>query len=54
MKGLAESRLQSFKEDVLGHQVSVFGNVAVAVAGCQITENDKEGEFAGVQTDAAY
>jgi len=42
MKGLAESRLHSFKEDVLGHQIFVFGNVAVAVAGCQITENDKE------------
>ncbi|HEU4770871.1 MAG TPA: hypothetical protein VFS68_01830 [Candidatus Udaeobacter sp.] len=42
MKGLAGSRLQSFKEDVLGHQAFVFGNVAVAVAGCQITENDKE------------
>jgi hypothetical protein len=42
MKGLAESKLQWFKEDVLGHQIQVFGNVAVAVAGCQITENEKD------------
>jgi hypothetical protein len=40
MKGLAESKLQWFKEDVLGHQIQVFGNVAVA--GCQITENEKD------------
>jgi hypothetical protein len=42
LKGLAESKLLSFKEDVLGHQIQVFGNVAVAVAGCQITENEKD------------
>jgi hypothetical protein len=42
MKELAKSKLRSFKEDVLGHQIRVFGNVAVAVAGCQITENGKE------------
>jgi Putative lumazine-binding len=42
MNRLAESKLQSFKEDVLGRQIQVFGNVAVAVAGCQITENEKD------------
>jgi hypothetical protein len=42
MKGLAESKLRSFKEDVLGHQIRVFGNVAIVVAGCQIIENGKD------------
>ena len=42
MKLSADSSLQSFKEDVLGHQIRVFGNVAVAVAGCRITENEKD------------
>ena len=40
MEGLASSRLQSFREDVLGYRIQIFGNVAVAVAGCRITENE--------------
>lgn len=40
MKGLANGALQTFNEVPLGHDIRVFGNVAVAVAGCQITEND--------------
>ena len=40
MEGLASSRLQSFREDVLGYRIQVFGNVAVAFAGCRITENE--------------
>ena len=42
MKGLAESKLRSFAEAVLGVEVRIFGNVAVAVAGCEITENDAD------------
>jgi ketosteroid isomerase-like protein len=42
MKGLAESKLLSFKEDVLGRQIQVFGNVAIVAAGCQFTENGKD------------
>lgn len=42
MKGLAGTKLRSFAEAVLGVEVRVFGNVAVAVAGCEITENDAD------------
>jgi ketosteroid isomerase-like protein len=42
MKGLAGTTLRSFREEVLGTHVHVFGNVAVAVAACEITENDTE------------
>jgi hypothetical protein len=42
MKGLAGTKLRSFKEDVLGTEIRIFGNVAVALAGCEITENDAE------------
>lgn len=42
MKGLAETKLLTLKETLLGHQIIVFGNVAVAVAGCELTENDTE------------
>ena len=40
MQGLAATTLRSFHEAMLGSQVQVFGNVAVAAAGCEITEND--------------
>ena len=40
MKGLAAAELRSFKEAPLGREIRVFGNVAVAVAACQITENE--------------
>ena len=40
MKSLAASTLDSFKEIPLGYKIHVFGTVAVAVAVCQITEND--------------
>src|SRR5258708_38103610 len=39
MKGLADGALRSFEEAVLGVHIRVFGNVAVAVAGCAMTEN---------------
>jgi hypothetical protein len=42
MKGLAGTKLRSFKEDVLGTEIRIFGNVAVALAGCEITENDAD------------
>lgn len=34
--------LLSFTETVVDTKVQVFGNVAVAVAGCEITENETE------------
>lgn len=40
MKGLAGTTLVSFNETLLGIDVRVFGNVAVAIAGCEITENE--------------
>lgn len=42
LTGLAETKLQSFRENVLGMEVRVFGNVAVAVAGCETIENESE------------
>jgi hypothetical protein len=42
MRGLAQSTLRSFHERVLGTQVRVFGNVAVAVAACEMAENETE------------
>jgi len=42
MKGLATSKLRSFSQAALGHEIRVFGNVAVAVAVCQITENETQ------------
>src|ERR687893_540404 len=35
MKGLAGSKLRSFREAVLGTEIFAFGNVAVAVAACE-------------------
>jgi hypothetical protein len=42
MKGLAGTKLRSFAEAVLGVEVRIFGNMAVAIAGCEITENDAD------------
>jgi hypothetical protein len=42
MRRLAASRLRSFEETVLGTEVRVFGNVAVAIAACERTENGIE------------
>jgi ketosteroid isomerase-like protein len=39
MQGLAATRLRSFEEAVLGSEVHVFGNIAVALAACEMTEN---------------
>ncbi len=39
MKGLAETTLHTFFEAPLGTMVHVFGNVAIAAAGCEMTEN---------------
>jgi len=42
MQGIAATSLRTFHERVLGTEVRVFGNVAVAVAACEVTENDKD------------
>jgi Domain of unknown function (DUF4440) len=42
MKGLEGTRLRSFHETVLGTEIRVFGNVAVAAAACEMIENDTE------------
>jgi hypothetical protein len=42
MQYLAATRLRSFEEAVLGSQVHVFGNVAVALAACEMTENGRD------------
>src|SRR5215218_9087134 len=42
MKGLEGTKLHSFEEAVLGTEIHVFGNVAVAVAVCEMTENGAE------------
>jgi hypothetical protein len=42
MKGLVGTKLRSFEEVVLGTEVHVFGNVAVALVACEMTENDAE------------
>lgn len=39
---LAKTNLRSFHEKVLGTEIRVFGNVAVALAGCEIVENGTE------------
>lgn len=40
MSGLAGTKLHSFRETVLGVNVQVFGNVAVAAAAGEIVENE--------------
>lgn len=42
LSGLAETELRSFREKALGTEVRVFGNVAVALAGCETVENEAE------------
>jgi hypothetical protein len=42
MKGLATSKLRSFRETALGHEIRIFGNIALAAAVCQITENETQ------------
>ena len=39
MRGLSQTSLLTFEEEVLGVEVKVFGNIATAVVGCQVTEN---------------
>jgi hypothetical protein len=40
MHGLAKSTMRSFAERPLGSRILVYGNIAVALAGCEMTEND--------------
>jgi hypothetical protein len=42
MKGLQGTKLRSFEEAVLGTDIHVFGNVAVALAACEMAENGAE------------
>ncbi len=42
MKRLADGELQLFREVPLGHHIRVFGNVALAAAACEITENEAQ------------
>ncbi|MGA8292264.1 MAG: hypothetical protein WB820_07130 [Rhodoplanes sp.] len=42
MNRLAGTTLHSFNEVVLGSEVRVFGNIAVAVVACENTENETE------------
>lgn len=42
MKGLVGTALTSFHEKVLGTEIRVFGNVATALAACEMTENGTE------------
>ncbi len=39
MKGLSQTSLPKLEERLLGADIRIFGNVAVALAVCQITEN---------------
>ena len=40
MQGLRKTSLKSLNERLLGMHVRVFGNVAIAMVGCELTEND--------------
>jgi len=42
MKGVAAGDLKSLEETVLGTKIEVFGNVAVAMAVCGMSENGSE------------
>ena len=43
MRGLAGQALRSLDETVLGAEIRVFGNIAVATVACGMTENGKPG-----------
>lgn len=42
MKGLTQTSMHSFGERVLGTHIRIFGNVAMAFAACEITENNEK------------
>jgi Putative lumazine-binding len=42
MKGLSETTLTTFQEQVTGTHIQVFGSIAVAVVACEMTENAVE------------
>ena len=42
MKGLSQTTLQSFNQSMLGSEVHVFGNVAVALGVCKNLENNTQ------------
>jgi hypothetical protein len=51
-EGARSARLRSLKETSLGHEIRVFGNVAIAIAVCEITENEAQ-VTRGVENDAS-
>ena len=42
MQKLSQTSLRSFEESLLGIEIRIFGNVAVAVAACEAVENASE------------
>ena len=42
MQGLSKGSLPDLQEKLLGHRIEVFGNVAVATAVCELTENQSK------------
>ncbi len=42
MNGAVRSKLQSFREAVLGTEIRVFGNIATVIVVCEMTEDDTE------------
>ena len=42
MKGLSKSSLPHLEERFLGRRIEVYGNVAVAMAVCELTENKEK------------
>ena len=45
MQGLSKSSLPNLKERMLGRRIEVFGNVEVAIAVCELTENTEKVSF---------
>jgi hypothetical protein len=39
MRGIAQTSLTTFHEELLGSKIQIFGNVAVAIAAAEMTEN---------------
>jgi hypothetical protein len=55
----ADGKLKTFHETMLGTTINVFGNVAVALGGCEMLENGEEvtrdvGAFLFVKDDGEW
>ena len=42
MRGLSQTTLKTFQQEVLGVELRIFGNIALASVAGQVTENDSE------------